>query len=397
MSSKSNLPYKTHAELLQDETFLIWKLSPTAEMDEYWTNLQLKYPSLKNEISLADIYLKENLFPKRVLKEANKELFLKRIYQANELKKQRKQKRKKVIINWIRYGAVVCILGLIGVTLLLTISNKENQESILVSELETKDIQLITGEKTTTFSESVNIQINEHGVAEIQDDDENKQEITFDSEKWNKLIVPFGKRSKIELSDGTKVWLNSGSTLEFPSIFKNNTRKIQLITGEMYIEVTPNIKQPFYVQTSNFNVAVYGTKFNISAYDNQTQYVALLEGNVGVKKEGKDIYTLAPNELVVYKDTKFSKHKTDVSSYITWINGYIFFDEVPISEILEYVERYYNLSFNYSNATNLKEKTCNGKLYLSDNVDNLMKSIAILSNTVYKRENNIISITNKSK
>lgn len=94
-------------------------------------------------------------------------------------------------------------------------------ENIIVGEnLDEKDIYLITDAGTTTFSQNVHVQVNENGSTIVQEADGNKSTI-IEKEKstMNKLVVPYGKRSKLELSDGTKVWLNSGSTLEFPSVF----------------------------------------------------------------------------------------------------------------------------------------------------------------------------------
>ena len=397
MPDKSDFIYKTHAELLQDDNFLVWKLSPTAQMDKYWMDLQQKYPGLINEISLADAYLKENLFPKRVLKNTNKEQFLKNIYQSNELKKKHNKKKKKMIINCIWCGAAACILILISITLFHTIAKKQPHESIFVSELETKEIQLITGEKTTSFSENVNININEQGVAEIMDDKGKKQETAFGSEKWNKLIVPYGKRSKIELSDGTAVWLNSGSTLEFPTVFEKSTREIQLITGEIYIEVMPNKKKSFQVKAPNFIVQVLGTRFNIAAYEGQAQSIVLVEGSVELKTDKvQEKYELFPNEIAFYTDNDtFSKEKTDALKHISWTKGYIILNKTPLTEVMGYLERYYNVSFEYIEASNLTNMTCDGKLYLSESFDNVMRSIEILSNIEYSKENNSIYIHNK--
>lgn len=395
MSDIRNTFYKTYLELLQEEAFLLWQLSPTEEANEYWADLQQEYPLLEKEIKQAKEYLKKNIFKKRYIKTANKTLLLKRIYESVALRERQKQRRKRLMQTWAAYGAVASLLVLIGFSFLYRDNQEQEQEHITVSQLETKDIQLITGDKTTFFNENVAIQICKEGVAEVKNAGKNNEkEVIITSQNFNKLIVPYGKRSKVELPDGTKVWLNSGSVLEFPSGFDKTKREIRL-SGEMYIEVMPDKTKPFQVQTANFKVAVYGTKFNLSAYNSREQHVALLEGSVGIKTGEEEVCRLRPNEIAIYSaEDAFRKQKADASKYISWVNGYVIFEQTPIIEALKYIERYYNLSLHYSDATNLRNKTCNGKLYLSDNLDNVMKSIALLSNTVYEQENNTIYISN---
>lgn len=384
----------TYKELLQQETFILWRLFPTEESDNYWKNLQEKNPTLKDEIALADGYLRKNIFTKRFLKIENKDVLLNKIHQSIEDNIYKKNRKQIFRYRWIKYAAAACVIALISTTLFITYK-KQTKVEIVLNQLDTKDIQLITGSKTASFSQNIDIQINEKGIAEVKKGEKNKEKIEIAPESLNKLIVPFEKRSKITLADGTKVWLNSGSTLEFPSQFAQNKRKVNL-SGEMYIEVTQNKKKPFYVQTSLFEVEVYGTKFNVSTYKGQSQSVALLEGSVGIKQGEQLLCKLKPNEVATYKGADgFNVQKQDISKYISWINGYIIFEKAPISEVLEYIERYYNLSLNYSNATNLKNMTCNGKLYLSDNLDNVMRAVAVLNNTTYKKEHNNIYLYNK--
>ena len=91
------------------------------------------------------------------------------------------------------------------------------------------------------------------------------------------------------LSDGTKIWLNSESTLKYPTYFPDKERKVQ-ITGEAYLEVAHHAKQPFIVLKENTEVTVLGTRFNINAYEEEPSLkITLLEGNVSVKHSGRSV------------------------------------------------------------------------------------------------------------
>ncbi|WP_286854003.1 FecR family protein, partial [Proteiniphilum sp. UBA5259] len=131
----------------------------------------------------------------------------------------------------------------------------------------------------------------------------------------------YGKRSTLTLSDGSKVWLNSGSVLEFPAQFGSKKREIRLTSGEMYIEVIPDSQKPFHVHTSDFNVKVYGTKFNVSAYADSPRSVVLVEGRVSLQPVNKKETFLSPSEQAVYSDNgTFNTQKVDVTQFISWKN-----------------------------------------------------------------------------
>ena len=205
------------------------------------------------------------------------------------------------------------------------------------------------------------------------------------------------KHTQLNLSDGTKIWLNSGSVLEFPTQFTGKNREIRLSSGEIYLEVAPDKKKSFIVHTSDFSVKVYGTKFNVSMYNDSPHYVVLVEGSIGLESTVQSAeIRLSPNEQAVFsKNGTFSKCTVDVTGFISWKNGYLTFDKTPMNEVLKQIGRYYNLSFNFDQGVNLQKRTCSGKIYLSDNLDNVMTTIALLSSTRYINQNGQIYILNE--
>lgn len=227
----------------------------------------------------------------------------------------------------------------------------------------------------------------------MRNKDGGERELAIEKQAMNRLIVPHGKRSEIVLADGTKVWLNSGSSIEFPSAFTGETREV-LLSGEIYVQVAPDKKRPFIVHTPNYKVKAYGTQFNVSAYAPSSSSVILVEGSVGVQAGETKEVMLSPNEQAIYTASTetFETRSVDVLAYTSWKDGYLTFDDTPVTEVLKQIERYYNLSFNLDEAVSFKGITCTGKIILSENLDNVMTTLSLISGTKYKRENRTIYI-----
>ena len=161
----------------------------------------------------------------------------------------------------------------------------------------------------------------------------------------------YGTSTKLQLADGTLVWLNSGSTLRFPISFNNMDERRVELNGEGYFEVTKNEKKPFIVNTSELDVKVYGTSFNVNAYkDFSSTTVALVEGKVSLIKEyssgPKELIVLAPNDVVKYDmNSKTLLQSTDLnmSKYTAWKEGYIVFFGDSIDRVVQRLEKWYNV------------------------------------------------------
>lgn len=167
-----------------------------------------------------------------------------------------------------------------------------------------------------------------------------------------------GTRTKLLLADGSGVWLNSGSILRFPISFDNlNERKVELV-GEGYFEVSKNAAKPFIVKTSDIDVKVYGTSFNVSAYDEyESTVVALVEGKVSLEKEidgrRKELVVLKPNEAVAFNKNEKSLHSiknAKMNRYTGWKDGYIVFYGDPIDKVAQRLEKWFNVGIKIDEA-----------------------------------------------
>ncbi len=301
-----------------------------------------------------------------------------------------------------RIGSVAAVL-VIGILSVLFITRKENaglngspESEIIVGEaLPEEEIYLISGGERINIAHKSHIGLTGDGKALVTDSTNSSKELLLATTELNKLVVPYGRRTNLTLPDGTEVWLNSGTQLDFPSEFTGDRREIR-VNGEIFINVAHNPRIPFVVHAQDMDIHVQGTSFNISAYhDDSRKTVVLVEGKVRIETAGRHTAELLPNEKLEIKDNDITKEFVNVSEYISWTRGILEFDGTPVSEILKKIGRYYNVQFESSPDIKLNDKTCSGKLFLSNNLDSVMTSVSVLSSTVYQRENNIIHITKK--
>ncbi len=391
MTMKNKKKLRSNIEFLNDEDFITWRFTEDKDLELLWNNYINQYPELENQFREA-IRLFSKLQSKGDgLDSITRASLLSSIKETSS----KAIKRKKRVRLFGRYAAAACVIFLVGLFTIfkpINLFDYSSADDNLIIGLEEsgEDILLVTASGTTTFQNDLSIHINRKGnILVAQSGQTEVSELLTENETLNKLVVPYGKRSQIELSDGTKIWLNSGSILEFPTDFSKNTREINL-NGEIYIEVAKDKSKPFLVHSSDIDVRVYGTKFNVSTYANSPTSVVLVEGSVGVKSEKLDEVYIQPNERVSLTNNSFRKELVDVSQYISWKDGYFRFDNAPITEVLKQIGRYYNITFNAGNSENLKNITCTGKIYLSPDVNNVMQAIAILSSTHYRQEGKTI-------
>lgn len=388
--------YTDYTDFLKDNKFIQWQLMPNESLSTYWNNFIGQHPEHDKEVQKAITYLKKKGMNKSTLGENERAELLERIQKVLRQKNKMKQRR---LFGYASASAAAGALILIGITLFSPSPEPvvtPERELIVGELLNNEDIQLITSGEAILFQNDVEVILNEEGTAEIIQGNNETSTIQIARDKFNSLIVPYGKRTTLTLADGSKVWLNSGSVLEFPTQFSGKKREIRLTSGEMYVEVVHDKEKPFYVQTGDFNVRVYGTKFNISNYSGSPQSVVLVEGSVSLQSKGHKELFITSSEKAVYSGSgTFDTQKVDVSQFISWKDGYLSFDKTPMTEVLQQIGRYYNLSFDFENDVNLQKRTCTGKIYLSDNLDNVMTTIGILFSTTYERIENKIHITNK--
>lgn len=388
-------PYRREDQFLHNEEFISWRLFQTKELDDYWNDFRQKNPHLEKDLLEAIRQFDAVEINRYRLDEQDK----KEVY--NTVIRNVEHYRRRRLTGRISAVAAVLLIGILSILFITQMKEgngvilPEGDEMIVGKALPEEEILLISAGRKINLAGNSHIGLTEDGKALVTDSTSSQKELLLARTELNKLVVPYGKRSNLTLSDGTEVWLNSGTELDFPSEFSGKTREIH-VNGEIFIEVAHNSKVPFIVHAKDMDILVQGTSFNISAYrDDSRKTVVLVEGKVKIERGSVQIAELLPNEKIDITGNNILKERVDVSEYISWRNGVMVFNSTPMSEILKKIGRYYNVQFEGTADIPLSKQTCSGKLFLSNNLDSVMTSVSILSSTVYKRENNRILIRKK--
>ena len=167
-----------------------------------------------------------------------------------------------------------------------------------------------------------------------------------------KLVTSKGEKSYLQLPDGTRVWLNSCTTLEYAENYGHSSRKIYL-DGEAYFEVAKNKELPFVVKANGIDVKAIGTAFNVSAYMEDSQLTTtLFNGKVAVQPTlTKQEVLLEPNQVAVYDKSrnKIEVVPYDKKQFAQWRGGFLSFEMMYLQDITKLLERNYNVVFRYEN------------------------------------------------
>ncbi len=165
---------------------------------------------------------------------------------------------------------------------------------------------------------------------------------------YNTLSTPRGGKYQLILPDGTKVWLNSSSSIHFPTIFKGKERDVT-ITGEAYFEVAKNAAMPFRVTVkNNVEIQVLGTHFNIMAYDDENSInTTLLEGSVKISKGSLNKKLVPGQESRVNKSGDIKIVDADTEEVMAWKNGWFQFNADDIGKVMREISRWYDVEVVY--------------------------------------------------
>lgn len=210
------------------------------------------------------------------------------------------------------------------------------------------------------------------------------------------VATPRGGTYQVILPDGTKVWLNAASSLQFPSGFgKSAIRKVQL-SGEAYFEVAKNEGRRFVVATGKQEVEVLGTHFNINSYVDEPEIkTTLLEGSVRVSTQNIGHEPLAavvlkPGEQSVLRKNIIEVNKIDTEEAIAWKNGYFLYNEEPISSIMRKIDRWYDVEVVY--VGDVKHLKFAGTVSRFKNVSEILRKFELTQNVHFKIEGRRITV-----
>ena len=207
---------------------------------------------------------------------------------------------------------------------------------------------------------------------------------------FSTVATPRGGEYKVLLPDGTRVWLNSASSIRFSSTFKEKIRRVQL-TGEAYFEVAKNKHSPFHVEANGVVIKVLGTHFNVSCYHNGTVKTSLVEGSVIVEGQDQKAIRLKPGQQAVAIQQKDIKvFETDVDKAIAWKNGFFKFQDEDIRSIMEEVARWYDIEVEFKD--NVGQERFGVVFSKSKSLSELLASLETVGSVRFKTEGRRVTV-----
>ena len=306
-----------------------------------------------------------------------------------------RNQKKSVRLRFFRYAAaVLLIVGSSGVAFHHFSQLNSIEKFASSKEINHSDVTLILvdGKQININQKQANVTYSANGAdVLVNDTAEMKQSVT--EAGFNQMIVPFGKRSNLTLSDGTRVWVNSGSRLVYAPVFKGKIREV-FLEGEAYFEVTKDEKKPFYVRTDAFKVKVYGTKFDVQAYQRNNEYnTILIEGKVSLQANKGGILSserfIFPDQIAILSADKEDFLVTEVANidnFIAWKEGYLIFKNEAFQSILKRVSHYYDISIELNE--DMRVKRLSGKLDLKDDPERVLDGLSLISKIRYVKNAN---------
>lgn len=193
----------------------------------------------------------------------------------------------------------------------------------------------------------------------------------------NTLKIPRGGEFRLKLSDGTHVYLNSASELRYPVCFDEKERKVYL-SGEAYFEVTKDSNRPFYVETEELQIRVYGTEFNVNTHRLGKVHTVLVDGEVGIKKRGMVAgeIMMKPGELASFdrEAGTFEVKEVDVRQYVVWKDGYFTFENESLEQILNTLSLWYDVDVFFQSES-AKQLAFTGYMKRYDDISEILDAI----------------------
>lgn len=213
------------------------------------------------------------------------------------------------------------------------------------------------------------------------------------SDRTTVLEAPAGQRIGIDLADGTHVWLNSESKIEYPVIFGRKSRQVK-ISGEAMFDVAPDAKRPFVVETFASTIEVLGTKFNVEADEAAGRFsTALIRGKVKVSTEGRTV-CLHPDQTVSLVDGDLVVTRTQDPATLLWTEGILCMKGISFEELMAKFEKLYDVRIVYKCKTVPVIEFASGKIRIADGIDHALKVLQHVAKFDYERdeEHNVIYI-----
>ena len=379
------------------EDLIIGYISQSLSINDLKNFLEkLKKP--KN-IKIFKAFIKINYYSIYIMNQSDTESIIKEV-KSRIKREESKITRSHFFQNTLKYAAVFCLIFGLGYYSNNNYVSKHEVEKIIPKA---NDIVLSSGNnKVILENENENEKIEDKKIISkinlIQKEDQLIYDNNIDIKElvYHNLKVPYGKRFNIVFSDGSKVYLNSGSVIKYPIKFIENKKREVFLEGEAFFDVAENKNDMFLVNSKGIKVEVYGTKFNVRNYtEDFNSDIVLVEGSVGINNsEILEQTILKPGfkGSVNKENFKVTTSKVNTKIYTSWIDGEVIFRNETFNQILKKLERLYNVTI-INNKNKSSNELFNAAINVeNENIEQVLEYFNKIYNIDYQTFNNKIII-----
>ncbi len=364
-----------------------------------------KWVKESSEQSFFEEYIRVNYLVDTILMDFNTQQEREKLLlQINQI---RKKIRRKKQLSFFKYAAILTVsVSLISLVYLKKDSFINTPLKVTQHPELPKSVAPKNGNITLTLDDGSELVLNNNKPITLKNGKVNSESIVYTPEEetkttkttYNYLTIPKGAKYMVQLSDCTKVWLNSNTKLKYPTSFaKQQPREVELVYGEAFFDVTKskdNYNNSFKVTVENQTIEVLGTEFNIKAYNNDSKIITtLVEGKVTVKNQNNKVH-LSPSEQSITNrtDNTISVQKiTHVFDEIAWKEGYFVFKQQTIRDIMKSLARWYDIEYIFKNSE-IEKKRFTGVIYREVNIEHILKQLQRTKEIKIEQQGNKITI-----
>ena len=262
-------------------------------------------------------------------------------------KRLNNNKKKNTRILWTAIAGVAATVIVILILRTMMISPEPKLESIKIFEanhaIAQATLQIDDEKEIRPLKDQ---KIDYHRTIQTENKEVGKQKVQI-----HRLSIPRGETFKVVLSEGTEVFLNSDSRLVYPTVFKGKDRIVSL-EGEAYFKVSKDVEHPFIVKTGNVQVRVLGTEFNVRGYSPADVRITLITGKVAVSDTcGTHNVEMEPGQSAqLSTDGTFALSEVNIESFLYWKEGFFYFDDIPLADMMKEIGRWYNIDIEFRNS-----------------------------------------------
>lgn len=297
-----------------------------------------------------------------------------------------------------RYAAI--FVGLLGFSFWYIFNSVQTPEKMvpipdknaITLQLENGEIKELSEDGSSLIKDKEgNLVVTKEGTNLAYSDSASVEKLVY-----NTLTVPYAKRFGIQLSDGTKIHLNSGSSIRYPVKFIKGAHREVFLTGEAFFEVTEDTERPFIVSSDDLVVTVLGTTFNVKAYPEDKEInTVLVSGSVGLSNKGNpttDSTLLEPGHMASWDKTSnaMAMEAVDTDLHTSWIHGRLVLKRTPFEQIIPKLQRHYNISIT-NNYPILNDKVFTAS-YDIETIEEVMESLNEIIPFYFEVDGNEITI-----